>query len=64
MLYNDILPDKKETRSVYQEIVKYLQNYKITLANEEVWTVVNQRLAKLLKIVNKKPFILLILLKK
>lgn len=52
MLFNDVLPTEKTSRNIYLQLVGYLQGYKKSLANEQFWGVVSDRLSKILKIVS------------
>lgn len=51
MVYNEVLPSEKTNRNMYQQLVLYLQQYKFALADDRVWSVVAQRLKKILNTV-------------
>ncbi|THK33002.1 protein timeless homolog [Diachasma alloeum] len=50
MLFNDILPTEKTSRNIYLQLVSHLQGYKKSLANEQFWGVVSNRLSTILRI--------------
>ncbi|KAG7212904.1 hypothetical protein KM043_002254 [Ampulex compressa] len=50
IIYNEQIPTEKTTRSLYQQIVMHLQNYKVALTDERIWTAVSGRLGKILNI--------------
>lgn len=43
---------EKITRNYYLEILRHLQQYKVAMSDDRVWTVVSQHLGKLLGIVS------------
>ena len=61
MVYNEELPSEKTTRSNYLEILGHLQEYKSAMAQEVIWSVVNDKLKNLLSIVSYLYETLLIL---
>ncbi|XP_043268843.1 protein timeless homolog [Venturia canescens] len=48
IVYNEELPSEKTNRSTYEQLVVYLQNYKVAFADDRVWSVVGQRLQSIL----------------
>ncbi|XP_057326747.1 protein timeless homolog [Microplitis mediator] len=50
MFYNEELPAERTNRNYYLQLVSYLQGYKKALTDDRLWTVVSNRLGKILKI--------------
>ncbi|KAI4503294.1 hypothetical protein M0802_001516 [Mischocyttarus mexicanus] len=52
LIFNDKIPMEKTMRSFYLQIISYLQSYKIALADDEIWKIVNNRLTAIFSIDN------------
>ncbi|XP_014609708.1 PREDICTED: protein timeless homolog isoform X1 [Polistes canadensis] len=52
LIYNEKIPMEKTMRSYYLQIISYLQSYKVALADDQVWQIVNNRLTAIFSIDN------------
>ncbi|KAF7414932.1 hypothetical protein HZH68_003421 [Vespula germanica] len=52
LIYNEQIPMDKTMRNFYLQIISHLQSYKIALADDQVWTIVNNRLTNIFTIDN------------
>ncbi|KAL2733618.1 protein timeless isoform X1 [Vespula maculifrons] len=52
LIYNEQIPMDKTMRNFYLQIISHLQNYKIALADDQIWTIVNNRLTNIFSIDN------------
>lgn len=52
LIYNEQIPMDKTMRNFYLQIISHLQSYKIALADDQIWTIVNKRLTNIFSIVS------------
>lgn len=52
LIYNEQMPMEKTMRNFYLQIISHLQSYKLALADDQVWRIVNDRLINVLSIVS------------
>ncbi|XP_015190382.1 PREDICTED: protein timeless homolog isoform X2 [Polistes dominula] len=52
LIYNEKIPMEKTMRSYYLQIISYLQSYKVALADDQIWQIVNKRLTAIFSIDN------------
>lgn len=52
LIYNEQMPMEKTMRNFYLQIISHLQSYKVALADDQIWTIVNNRLTNIFSIVS------------
>ncbi|KAL2717469.1 protein timeless isoform X1, partial [Vespula squamosa] len=52
LIYNEQIPMEKTMRSFYLQIISHLQSYKVALADDQIWKIVNNRLTNIFSIDN------------
>ncbi|XP_076297468.1 circadian regulator timeout [Lasioglossum baleicum] len=50
LIYNEQVPTDTMERSIYQKLVFYTQQYKIALTDDRIWTILSNRMSRLLKV--------------
>lgn len=52
LLFNEQIPTDIMQRTIYLKLVAYTQSYKVALIDGRIWTILSNRLSKILKLVS------------